>query len=46
VSFVADVRARSDRLARELDPDVAERVINAELTSGKRSITMASLTIR
>jgi hypothetical protein len=35
VSFVADVRARSDRLARELDPDVSERVINAVL--GHRS---------
>jgi hypothetical protein len=31
VTFVADVRARSDRLARELDPDVAERVIRVVL---------------
>jgi hypothetical protein len=31
VTFVADVRTRSDRLAAELDPDAAERVINAVL---------------
>lgn len=31
VAFVADVRARSDRLAAELDPDAAERVISAVL---------------
>lgn len=34
VTFVADVRARTDRLARELDPDVAERVIQAVLGHG------------
>jgi hypothetical protein len=34
VSFVADVRARSDRLARELDPDVAEAAIRAVLGHG------------
>jgi hypothetical protein len=31
VTFVADVRGRSDRLARELDPEVAERVIRVVL---------------
>jgi hypothetical protein len=31
VTFVADIRTRSDRLARELDPDVAERVIRVVL---------------
>lgn len=31
VTFVAGIRARSDRLARELDPDVAERVIRVVL---------------
>ncbi|HLK73634.1 MAG TPA: hypothetical protein VKU77_08335 [Streptosporangiaceae bacterium] len=34
VTFVADVRTRSDRLARELDPDVAERVVQAVLGHG------------
>jgi hypothetical protein len=51
VSFVADVRARSDRLARELDPDVAERVINAILGHGtsrdldKEAVTRAKLVL-
>jgi hypothetical protein len=51
VSFVADVRARSDRLARELDPDVAERVINAVLGHGtsrdldKVAVTRAKLVL-
>jgi hypothetical protein len=31
VGFVAGVRARSDRVAAELDPDVAERVIRVVL---------------
>jgi hypothetical protein len=31
VAFVASIRARSDRLAAELDPDVAERVIRVVL---------------
>lgn len=31
VTFVAGIRARSDRLARDLDPDVAERVIRVVL---------------
>jgi predicted nucleic acid-binding protein len=31
VEFVASVRARSDRVAAELDPDVAERVIRVVL---------------
>jgi hypothetical protein len=34
VTFVADVRARSDRLAAQLDPGAAERVINAVLGHG------------
>jgi hypothetical protein len=34
VTFVADVRARSDRLASRIDPDVAERVIHAVLGHG------------
>lgn len=34
VRFVADVRARSDRLAREIDPDVAERTILSALGTG------------
>jgi hypothetical protein len=51
VSFVADVRARSDRLARDLDPDVAERAINAVLGHGttrdldKEAITRARLVL-
>lgn len=49
VSFVADVRARSDRLASRLDPDVAERVIQAVLGHGttrgldKEAVTSAKL---
>lgn len=31
VEFVADVRGRSDQVAAELDPDVAERVIRVVL---------------
>lgn len=31
VEFIADVRARSDRLAEELDPDISERVIHTAL---------------
>jgi hypothetical protein len=31
VEFVAGVRARSDRVAAELDPDIAERVIRVVL---------------
>jgi hypothetical protein len=34
VAFVADVRARSDRLASDIDPDIAERVIYAVLGHG------------
>jgi hypothetical protein len=34
VTFVGDVRSRSDRLARELDPDISERVIRAVLGDG------------
>ena len=51
VSFVADVRSRSDRLARELDPDVSERVINAVLGHGsardldKEAVTRAKLVL-
>jgi hypothetical protein len=49
VSFVADVRARSDRLASRLDPNVAERVIQAVLGHGttrgldKQALTSAKL---
>lgn len=32
ISFVADLRARSDRLAQEIDPQTAERLIRAALT--------------
>ena len=51
VTFVADVRSRSDRLARELDPDVAERVVNAVLGHGtsrdldKEAVTRAKLVL-
>lgn len=51
VSFVADVRARSDRLARELDPDVAEGTVNAVLGHGttrgldKEAVTRAKLVL-
>jgi hypothetical protein len=51
VSFVADVRARSDRLARELDPDVSERVINVVLGHGsardldREAVTRAKLVL-
>ena len=51
VTFVADVRARTDRLAREIDPDVAERVINAALGHGtirdldKDAVTRAKLVL-
>jgi hypothetical protein len=51
VSFVADVRSRSDRLAGELDPDVSERVINAVLGHGsardldKEAVTRAKLVL-
>ena len=34
VTFVGDIRSRSDRLARELDPDISERVIRAVLGDG------------
>lgn len=34
IGFVADVRARSDRLAGEVDPDVAERTILTVLGKG------------
>jgi hypothetical protein len=34
VRFVADVRTRSDRLASEIDPDVAERTILSALGKG------------
>jgi predicted nucleic acid-binding protein len=34
VTFVADVRARSDRLASSIDPDVGERAIQAVLGHG------------
>jgi hypothetical protein len=51
VAFVADVRARSDRLATELDPDVAERAIYAVLGQGtvrgldKAMVTRAKLVL-
>jgi hypothetical protein len=51
VTFVADVRARSDRLARKLDPDVAERAIDAVLGHGtvrgldKDMVTRAKLVL-
>jgi hypothetical protein len=51
VTFVADVRARSDRLARELDPDVAESAIYAVLGHGtirgldKDMVTRAKLVL-
>ncbi len=32
ISFVADVRSRSDEIARTIDPQAAERVIRAVLT--------------
>ena len=34
ISFVSQVRARSERVARELDPEVAERVIRAVYGDG------------
>lgn len=34
IQFVSDVRSRSDRLAREIDPAVAERVIGAVFGAG------------
>lgn len=44
ITFVGDVRARSERLARELDPDVAERVIRAALGDGSvRDLSDAAL---
>ena len=49
VAFVADVRARSDRLASRLDPDVSERAIQAVLGEGtvrgldKEAVTGAKL---
>ena len=49
VTFVADVRARSDRLASRLDPDVSENVIQAVLGHGtvrgldKEAVTSAKL---
>jgi hypothetical protein len=49
VTFVADVRARSDRLASRIDPDVAELVIRAVLGDGttrgldKEAVTSAKL---
>ena len=49
VTFVADVRARSDRLAARLDPDIAERAIQAVLGHGsvrgldKDAVTRAKL---
>lgn len=51
VTFVADVRARSDRLAAELDPEVAERAILAVLGRGtvrdldKDAVTRAKLVL-
>jgi hypothetical protein len=44
VAFVGDVRSRSDRLARELDPDISERVIRAVLGDGSvRDVSDADL---
>jgi hypothetical protein len=49
--LVADVRTRSDRLARALDPDVAERAINAVRGHGtardldKEAVTRAKLVL-
>jgi hypothetical protein len=37
ITFVGDVRSRSERLARELDPQVAERIIRAVLGEGSIS---------
>lgn len=49
VAFVADVRARSDRLTSRLDPDVAERVVESVLGDGtvrgldQQAVTSAKL---
>jgi hypothetical protein len=44
ITFVSQVRARSDRLAREVDPDIAERVIRAALGDGSvRDLSDAAL---
>jgi len=51
VVFVADVRARSDHLAAQLDPDAAGRVINAVLGHAstrdldRESVTRAKLVL-
>jgi len=51
VAFVAGVRSRSDRLAGQLDPDAAERVINAVLGHGsirdldREAVTRAKLVL-
>jgi hypothetical protein len=49
--FVADIRVRSDRLARGIDPDVAERTILTALGKGsvqgldRKSVTIAQLVL-
>jgi hypothetical protein len=49
VTFVADVRARSDRLASRINPDVAQRAIQAVLGHGtirgldREAVTSAKL---
>lgn len=51
VTFVADLRSRSDRLARDLDPEVAERVIYTVLSDAtvqdlpKDAVTRAKLLV-
>jgi hypothetical protein len=51
IQFVADVRARSDRLASEIDPDVAERTILSALGQGsvhgldREAVTRAKLVL-
>jgi hypothetical protein len=44
ITFIGDVRSRSDRLARELDPEISERVIRAVLGDGSvRDVSDADL---
>jgi hypothetical protein len=51
IQFVADVRTRSDRLAREIDPDIAERTILSALGKGsvqgldREAVTQAKLVL-
>ena len=44
ITFVGELRAQSERLAREVDPDIAERVIRAPLGDGSvRDLSDAAL---